>query len=385
MIHSQRLACVAFALCLGAVLFKGCETGERPGRKNQNAPAADNRGGLKPDDRAPDSAVIYGITIEDADNPQKIVNTLKRIKKETGREVITRIVVDPERDIYDDKYVKRFEEVSKAGPVMVLVADSHDSYRFNDADGALYERRVRECYERLGSHVKIWEIGNEVNGEWMNYPRLENEGDDAFDARLSNDLNTKDPAEFERLRKLTGAQVSRAFRFVNGKGAKTALTLFYNEHLGRKCLPDAPFAGEYEMFNWVDRHVADPSVRDNLDYVFISFYEDDCKVSSGKSEEAVKADARGFSDAFKRLSAMFKKADVGFGEFGPRCKGCRGRGKECCVTDQHEFIERYYKKYGPLIDAPRYVGGYFYWYGLQDMIPDGRPAVNDLIRAIKKP
>lgn len=390
MIHSNRLVCVAFALCLGTFLFKACETNERPGGKNRNAPAADNRSEFKPADPPLNSALIYGITIEDTDKPQKLVDTLKKIRKKTGREVYTRIVIDPERDVSDD-YVKKVAKLSEAGPLMALVGDSHDVYRFNDADGERYEQRVRECFGKLRRYVKIWEIGNEVNGEWVDYPRLEKEKDDDFDKRLERDMQAKDPDEFDKLRKLVGAQILRAFNFINREGGKTALTFWYNEHLGRKCLSEAPFKEEYEMFGWIDKHVTDQFMRDNLDYVFISFYEEGCHVLSGKDgkgddDAAVEADARGFTDSFNRLSATFKKADVGFGEFGPQCEKCRSRDDAaCCVSAQPEFIERYYKKYSAKIDAPKYVGGYFYWYGLQDMVPSNKPAVTNLINAMPKP
>jgi hypothetical protein len=64
---------------------------------------------------------------------------IKRIKKETSREVIIRILVGPEREV-TDKYVQKVAQVRAVGPLMVLVGDSHDVSRFNDADGTLYEK-----------------------------------------------------------------------------------------------------------------------------------------------------------------------------------------------------------------------------------------------------
>lgn len=384
MTYYYRLACIALLLSLATLSFKDCQSSNQSANKNQNIPAANMSVSAIRSDDPPASQIIYGITIEDTNNPQNIVDTIKRIKKKTGREVLTRILVDPEREI-TDKYVERFAKVRAVGPVMALVADSHDMYRFNDTDGKLYEQRLEECYTKLGRYVDIWEIGNEVNGEWTDYRRLENETDADFDKRLEAELKTGDPEKFKEIRDMVGKQIARAFHVINNKGGKTALTFYYNEHLGRTCLQDdVSFGREYEMFRWIDRHVTDQEMRDNLDYVFISFYEDDCKISTGKKKDDVIADANGYTDTFNRLSKIFKKAGVGFGEFGPQCYYEGGRDSEACINDQAEFIERYYKKYNGLIKTPKYVGGYFYWYGLQDMIPSSRPAVTDLIKAIPK-
>jgi hypothetical protein len=384
MIYSHRLVCIAFVLSLATLSFKDCGSSNQSANKNQNTSTANTSvSPIRPDNQ-PASQIIYGITIEDTNKPQKIVDTIKRIKKETGREVMTRILVDPQREI-TDKYVERFAKVRAVGPVMVLVADSHDMYRFNDDDGTLYEQRINECYTKLGRYVDIWEIGNEVNGEWTDYSRLENEEDADFDKRLEAELKTGDPEKFKKIRDMVGKQIARAFHVINDKGGKTALTFYYNEHLGRTCLQDeVSFGQEYGMFRWIDQHVTDQKMRDNLDYVFISFYEDDCKISTGKKNEDIIADAKGYIETFDRLSKIFKKAGVGFGEFGPQCYYEGGRGSKACIVDQAEFIDRYYKKYNGLITTPKYVGGYFYWYGLQDMISSNRPAVTDLIKAIPK-
>jgi hypothetical protein len=382
MIYSHRLACIALVLLLSTLSFKDCGSSNLSTNTNQGVGTASSVTAIKPDD-PPASQIIYGITIEDTDNPQNIVDTIKRIKKETGREVVTRILVDPERDV-TEKYIKKIAKVKAVGPVMVLVGDSHDMYRFNDADGTRYEERIVECYTKLSKYVDIWEIGNEVNGEWTDYPRLEGEKDSDFDKRLEGDLKTVDPETFRKIRDLVGLQIKRAFDAIASRGGKTALTFYYNEHLGRACLNnDVVFGKEYGMFRWIDQHVTDQKMRDNLDYVFISFYEDDCKISTGKKQKDVEADAIGYTDTFDRLSKIFQKADVGFGEFAPQCDGI-SRSSETCIKQQGEFIDRYYNQYNGLIKTKKYVGGYFYWYGLQDMIPSNRPAVNEIIKVIPK-
>jgi hypothetical protein len=57
--------------------------------------------------------------------------------------------------------------------------------------------------------------------------------------------------------------------------------------------------------------------------------------------------------------------------------------------DIKKFIPRYYRSYHEQIKSqmqtPRYIGDYFYCYGLQDMVPKDSPAVNGLIDAIGMP
>ena len=82
----------------------------------------------------------------------------------------------------------------------------------------------------------------------------------------------------------------------------------------------------------------------NLDYVFVSYYEDDCN--------DLQPD---WPVVFKRLAEKFPKSKIGFGEVGTLNK-----------ANKAEFINRYYKL---KITEPNYVGGYFWWYYKQDMVP----------------
>jgi hypothetical protein len=60
-------------------------------------------------------------------------------------------------------------------------------------------------------------------------------------------------------------------------------------------------------------------------------------------------------------------------------------GEKGCASPIAAYADaRLFTSYNGLIKTPKYVGGYFYWYGLQDMIPSSRPAVTDLIKAIPK-
>jgi hypothetical protein len=149
------------------------------------------------------------------------------------------------------------------------------------------------------------------------------------------------------------------------------------------------------MLTWVKEHFTDrhQKMRDDLKYVFISFYENtECKnLLTGNDSE----DSKAFADVLNTLTGTFKNAGVGFGEFGefgPECKyaegcnyGVKGKklNRDCpqCIADQRKFIPRYYETYhaGIKPHVPKFIGGYFYWYFLQDMVPADKcdPANND--------
>ncbi|HEX8794554.1 MAG TPA: hypothetical protein VF765_26595, partial [Polyangiaceae bacterium] len=172
-----------------------------------------------------------------------------------------------------------------------------------------YRARTREYLDALGADVDVWEIGNEVNGEWLG-------------------------ATSDVVRKISGA-----YDEAKGRGVRTALTLHYDEG----CV-DAP---DHEMFAWAGAYVP-PAMRDGLDQVLVSYYEDDC---GGRRPD--------WPAVFQRLARMFPRAALGFGE----CGTARSAAKE----------QQLRLDYGTRIDEPRFAGGFFWWYFSEDMIPKTRP------------
>jgi hypothetical protein len=172
-----------------------------------------------------------------------------------------------------------------------------------------YTARTNQFLDALSDDVDIWEIGNEINGEWLG-----------------------DSAE-------VSAKILAAYRAVHARGRPTALTLFYNQH----CYMQA----DHEMFNWVAAHV-DDELKSGLDYVLISFYEDNCQAPSPD-----------WNDVFARLAKLFPRSKLGFGECGTTN-----------TANKAAYVERYY---GLKVDEPSYVGGYFWWYFRQDMLPYTAP------------
>lgn len=113
------------------------------------------------------------------------------------------------------------------------------------------------------------------------------------------------------------------------------------------------------MFGWAETNVP-AEMKEGLSYVFVSFYEDDCK---GPTPD--------WPAVFRRLARMFPRASLGFGECGTAHPGLK-----------EAYLNRYY---GIRVDEPRFVGGYFWWYFSQDMVPRSRPLWGSLKRVMAQP
>lgn len=275
-------------------------------------------GGDKPKPPAKDERV-WGVTIDDIDNVAAITTSLKNLaKKPTARVVFDEFMPAT----YYERAVKSFHEVS------FVMGELLDSWYVSQYSVADYDKRTVEYLDRLFEHVDIWEIGNEINGEWL------------CDQKASR--CTSQQAQ-DVVKKMTGA-----YDRVKARGGKTALTLYYN----KGCYSQS----SHEMFTWTRANVPE-RMKSGLDYVFVSYYEDDCNGLQPNWE-----------NVFTELGQVFPNSKLGFGE---------------CGTDmaarKAEYIDRYYRM---KLDAPRYVGGYFWWYFRRDMVPYTNPLWGVLNQAI---
>jgi hypothetical protein len=194
-----------------------------------------------------------------------------------------------------------------------------DSFYMKKYSLEAYKNRTTEYLDTLGDTVDIWEIGNEINGEWL------------------GDIPS------------VAAKMTAAYDIVKQRNKVAALTLYYNE--------DCWMYPSEEMFTWAEKNV--PSrMKQGLDYVWVSYYEDDC---NGLQPN--------WPAVFQKLGQMFPNSKIGFGEAGTNVAGRK-----------EEYIKRYYNME---INHPRYVGGYFWWYFKQDMVPYTKPLWDVLNTAIQ--
>jgi hypothetical protein len=268
---------------------------------------------------ASDGERIYGVTITDVDPLEQIVSSLQGLP----RRPTARIVFDEE--VPASEYV---QAVSAIAAVSGVMGEILDSWYVPQVSTAAYLARTREYYTAFASLVDIWEVGNEINGEWV-------------------DDNAGGTAEVV-------AKMAGAFDIIHDAGGKTALTLY-------GCSDTHP---EYDMIEWATANVP-ARMKAGLDYVLVSFYEGDCGVSPPS-----------WQTRFAELRAIFPTAKLGFGEVG----AVDASGNP--VTDPAvagQYLERYYNM---PISVPGYIGGHFWWYYVEDMLPLPSPMYTTLWNAL---
>ena len=246
------------------------------------------------------TTAVYGITLDSVSNVAEIVKSLSSL----SRKPTTRIVFD--EGVSASYYTNAAAQIHNVSFVMGEILDS---FYMKSITTAAYEARTSEYMNALGNNVDIWEIGNEINGEWL--------GDTPS----------------------VVAKMNASYNKVKSSGKKTALTLYYNE----ECWANK----SNEMFTWAQANVS-AAMKSGLDYVWISYYEDDCNNLQPN-----------WSTVFQKLAAMFPNSKIGFGEVGTNK-----------AASKASYINRYYNM---TINQPNYVGGYFWWYGSQDLVPMTKP------------
>jgi hypothetical protein len=256
-----------------------------------------------------DTTRIYGVTIDAINNLSAIVTSLSSLCKKPT----TRIVFDewiPATDYQN--------AVNQIHNVSFIMGEILDSYYMSQYTVQQFTDRTNEYVNLLGNKVDIWEIGNEINGEWLG--------------------NTSDVV----------AKMNSAYNIVKAKNYKTELTLYYNYNCWSK--------PQNEMFRWAQTNISQ-TMKNGLDYVLISYYEDDCNNYQPNWQRV-----------FDSLHTIFPNAKIGIGECGTTN-----------TANKAAFINRYYKMN---ITTPKYVGGYFWWYYKQDCVPYTTTLWNTLHTAI---
>jgi hypothetical protein len=252
---------------------------------------------------------LYGVTIDDISGLPQITESLARLAKRPTARIVFDEFVPPAT--YRDAAVA-------IARVAYVMGELLDSAYVADVTVAQYLERTAQYLDALADVVDIWEIGNEINGEWLGA------GADVV------------------------AKMSGAFDLVKARGRTTALTLYFNQG----CWSDPA----HEMFTWAEANVP-ARLRQGLDYVLVSYYEDDC--------HNLRPD---WPLVFERLAALFPASRIGFGEVGTEA-----------AARKAEMLTRYYTM---RLATPRYVGGYFWWYFRSDMVPHTQPLWSTLNAAI---
>ena len=254
---------------------------------------------------------LYGLTLDTVSDIDNTVDALKSFSKR----ITTRVVFDR---VPASNYINALNKLEPYTNIMGQLFDS-EYIKYYTLDE--YKSRVNAYLDTHGSKVKIWEIGNEVNGEWTGNPTV------------------------------VAQKTIAAYNEVKKRGYKTALTLYYNDFSEN----DGCYEHAYEkMRDWARERLND-TIKNGIDYVFVSYYEEDCDYHIPTLSE--------WENVFDDLGQIFPHAKLGFGEVGTT------------TQNKEDYLNRYY---GLDIKHPRYVGGHFWWYFKEDMVPKNKPLWNTM-------
>ena len=243
-----------------------------------------------------DTTKVYGVTIDGIDNLSSIVTSLSSLCKKPT----TRIVFD--ENVAATNYQTAVNQIH---PISFIMGEILDSYYMNTYNLTQYVARTNEYLNLLGDKVDIWEVGNEVNGEWLGTTSA------------------------------VVPKIDTAFKILKSHGKTTELTLYYNKN----CYSNS----QNEMFRWVNQNLS-AAMKTGLDYVLVSYYEDDCNNMQPN-----------WQVVFDSLHVIFPNSKLGIGECGTSI-----------ANNKATYINRYYRMH---ITTPKYIGGYFWWYFKQDCVP----------------
>jgi hypothetical protein len=342
---------------------------------------------------------IFGVTITDLDQAAVAIPYLRQLVSANERvPLVVRLVFEPikksnkrEFDERLDDYESKVRELRNRSGVCVLgtIADSYEMhYYLPDSVNPKwpigyrsYEKWTERLVGKMGELVDIWEVGNEVNGEWYGWK----------DEEYKTERNDRQ-AEYQRQRELKRERIGRELLLAYQKirqvrpDALTAITLLYNADQNSQHCAEFP---EYRMNEWAGRHIG-AELRSGVDFVLLSYYENtqDCAEVSKRADQLVRVFSSLRRDLFSGDQTNF-----GFGEISYK-QSCYRTDKPQeeindadrvnsarCQSGQWEYVNRYYQgfdrdlitalgEYKPPPDVKpiRFVGGYFYWYFLQDMV-----------------
>lgn len=254
----------------------------------------------------PVPAPLFGVTINQVSAPSQIVASSRRL----SHRPTTRIYFNVRRP--PGYYAKA---VRTLHPDSYLMGELLDSSEETGISTSAFEARTKAYLRAFGAKVDIWEVGNEVNGDWLGNYRT------------------------------VSAKLTDAYHLVAARHFRIALTLYYNAGCGDGSQELSPIA--------FTRKYVPATVRDGLNYVLLSYYEDSCR--------GIRPSAAQWTSFFKRLHNLYPHAQLGFGEIG-----MLNPVTATTLATARSLMAHYY---GLKIDLPYYVGGYFWWYYAEDCLP----------------
>jgi hypothetical protein len=241
-----------------------------------------------------------GLTIDVRENYKENIDLAAKITQPYGW---IRIVFDP---IAPSEY-KDLVSYAKSKDLKILGQPVDSSYdkRFSHDQ---YVKRFKN-YIAAFPEIDAWEVGNEVNGNW-----------------LTPEIPQK---------------IATMAEYCKSINKTTVLTFFYQINTGGPA--------KWSTFTWMNKNIPQ-STRDNIDVVFLSLYEEQAPLGIA------------FDQVMSQLRAEFPKQRIGLGELGYWIKGQRAwwtLSKENPMTDGLLAVANKY--YPASFGYDRSVGGCFWW------------------------
>ena len=267
--------------------------------------------------------IVYGITVDDITNISGIVTSINDLPYNPT----VRVVFDQGETA---NYYKSAIALIKATGAYVMGELLDSSYEATTTT-AQYSSLCSSYLATLGTSVDIWEIGNEINGNWT---------------------ETTDPGTWNGSYSLVNAKLAEAYNLVTAAGYPTSLTLYANYTAG-----DGPLELSPEQYSLTQ--VPD-YIRNGVNYVLLSYYEQD----NGN----VRPTPTQWAGHFGSLNTLYPNAWQGFGEIG-----LDGTITSATLGTAQSIASYYYglipSHTGGTVPLPYYCGGYFWWYWYEDCIP----------------
>lgn len=273
----------------------------------------------------------FGVTVDSVDELPALMEAVQ------GFEIrpTLRIVFDAESG--PEAYAEAIQTLSPHADVMGQIVDST---QMSELSAEQIAARTQAFVDAFKDQVAIWEVGNEVNGEWVG-PSPE----------------------------AIWAKVTAANTVVKAAGEPSAVT--FNYWSGPDCYAQPWEVGE----TFAD--AAPAELRDQVDYALLSVYETACDPPQQPSAAQLAAE-------LTMLGEHFPKAKLGIGEIG--AQGTEDGLDEDPTTEQKRTIAQRYMSMDPELSATlgdRFIGGWFWWYFVDDAVPKGKfnslwPLLNEL-------
>jgi hypothetical protein len=262
----------------------------------------------------------WGVTIDDPTNVSGLVAALSELKAKP----LARICFDAGGGPSDFT-----SAISAISPVAYIMGQPYDSSDVQKTSLATYTSTT-SAYLTAFPNLTAWEIGNEVNGEWLGGAPSTGSG---AATGMSNPVVAK---------------IYGAWQLVRAAGKKTAMTLYYE--------PPQTVTDGYDMIPWAQANIP-TDMAAGLDYVLVSYYETD--------NQSIRPTLAQWTAIFQQLQAIFPNSYLGFGEVG------MDNLATSSTLAQAESIMQYYYSLTPQVQ--NWIGGFFWWYFAEDCVPTSKP------------